>query len=109
MNEYLHIPFKIPPNVDETLTCWDNDEVGQAQFNSILDDVGSKYDDETNELRKLMFFKIFDLSSSHDLSAYICEDIGLIYYCEKINYINAWLQERREIYLKGNIPFNKQE
>ena len=104
MNKYLNISFDIPESIDELLTKWDNDIQSQKIFNDIIDKIDG-YDNETNNLREIIFRKIFMITNNHDLSAYVCEDIGLIYFCESHNIKNDWLNKRRETYLSGKIPY----
>lgn len=103
----LLLPNAVLKNLDvaEILAKWDMDQESEMESNKLIDIVGNEYDKSIDGVREMAFKKVFNATMSHDLSAYICEDLGLILRCDGKKAFSYWLEKRESIYIDGYVPF----
>jgi hypothetical protein len=92
-------------DIDAVLEAWDADHAGHDAFNAILNEVGDTFDKESNAIRENVFQEVLKFSTNHDLASYVCEEISLIHYCQKIGYTTDWLTARAQVYAAGDLPY----
>ena len=92
-------------DIDSVFSQWDADEAGHTAFNAILNEVGEPVDPDLQEIRDLVFDQVFTFTKHYELSACVCEEIGLIIQCHRFHHDDAWLKEREGHYLAGRLPY----
>ncbi|GDY13920.1 hypothetical protein LBMAG53_27980 [Planctomycetota bacterium] len=92
-------------DVDAVFSQWDADEAGHAAFIAIINRVGDQFEPGIQEIRDVVFDRIYAATQHHELAAYVCEEIGLIVLCHQLQDADPWLKERDEIYRAGRLPY----
>ena len=56
------------------------------------------------DIRKIVFNMVLEITNNDDLAAYISDDFGLIWDAEKVDINNNWINVLWQSYKKGEIP-----
>lgn len=56
------------------------------------------------DIRKIVFNMVLEITNNDDLAAYISDDFGLIGDAEKVDINNNWINVLWQSYKKGEIP-----
>lgn len=56
------------------------------------------------DIRKIVFNMVLEITNNDDLAAYISDDFGLIWDAEKVDINNNWINILWQSYKKGEIP-----
>ena len=56
------------------------------------------------DIRKIIFNMVLEITNNDDLAAYISDDFGLIWDAEKVDINNNWINVLWQSYKKGEIP-----
>lgn len=56
------------------------------------------------DIRKIVFNMVLEITNKDDLAAYISDDLGLILDAEKVNVNNSWINALWQSYKNGKIP-----
>lgn len=56
------------------------------------------------DIRKIVFNMVLEITNNDDLAAYISDDFGLIWDAEEVDINNNWINVLWQSYKKGEIP-----
>ena len=106
-NKLFSEELLIKNNLEELLTLRESkifDEKWIEIYNVLNINDYSKEKEVIDKIRKIVFMRAYEVSSSAEFASFVSDDFELISRAIICKYENSWIDSLLYIYLKGNFP-----